>query len=264
MTIIPQGTNMRATYENIAICCPSCGRENIYNRASDLKNVPQPVTYAVVSCSFADCAESFSLSGDSANPAYEMLILDCCELLERKHYSYCILNLAQAYEVFFSQYVRVELLYRPFAADFGKNEADIRKVNSLGRVLYETIRHFAFHPMRNLFFNLVLDKNRPSSLREAEGVICTLRSRSKKEIPSDEEIRNATVSSDGQVREILVRLKSCSAPDLRNDVVHKSAYRPTLNEVNCALKEAREVLFPLAHLLNIRIDDVNWYMRRRP
>jgi hypothetical protein len=50
---------------------------------------------------------------------------------------------------------------------------------------------------------------------------------------------------------------------LRNQVVHKSAYRPTLDEVNDALKETREILFPLGQLLDIRSDDLNWYMRRR-
>jgi hypothetical protein len=254
---------MRATYENIIVCCPWCGRENIFNRASDLKDVPQPIEYAEVRCLLPDCAKPFYLNGDLTNSAYEMLVFDCYELLERKHYSYCILNLAQAFEVFFSQYLRVELLYKAFACDLEKNDADIVNLNRLMKRLYEKIENLAFSHMRYLFFYQVLHPPHPSSLRQAEGVIEALPCKGKVVLPSDDSIRNATIFSNKRVPEILVRLRSCNVPKLRNNVVHKSAYRPTLGEVNDALKETREILFPLGQLLDVRIDDVDHYVRPR-
>jgi hypothetical protein len=263
MTGVPPGEDMRATYENIIVKCPLCGRENIFNRATDLKGVYQPIDYAEVSCLFPDCAKSFSLGGDVSNSAYEMLIFDCYELLDRKHYSYCILNLAQAFEVFFSQYLRVELLYRPFGFDFKKKEADVAKFSGLMKLLYQKIENFTFRPLRNLFFYHVLHPPGPSCLRQAETAINGLQRRSGSPLPPDDSIRSASAFSSNRVPEILVRLKSCNVPDLRNSVVHKGAYRPTLGQVNDALKETRAILFPLGRLLDVRVDNVNWYTRQR-
>jgi hypothetical protein len=263
MSQVPQGKDMKATYENIIVCCPSCGRENIFNRASDLKGVLHPIDYLEVSCLFADCARPFYLSGDLINSAYEMLIYDCYELLERKHYSYCILNLAQAFEAFFSQYLRVVLLYRAFASDSKKCEGDIEKLNDLMKLLHGKIEKLSFDRLRYLFFCQALHPPHPSSLRQAEDVINTLPFKSNPVLPSDDSIRNATIFSNKRVPDLLVRLRSCNVSKLRNQVVHKSAYRPTLDEVNDALKETREILFPLGQLLDIRSDDLNWYMRRR-
>ena len=61
-----------------------------------------------------------------------MLILDMPELYERKHYMNCILSLAQAYEVFFSLYLRVNLLFKPFGSDADR---DIGMFNRLDEEL---------------------------------------------------------------------------------------------------------------------------------
>jgi hypothetical protein len=254
---------MKATYENIFVECPSCGRENIFNRASDLKGVLHSIDYLEVSCLFADCGRSFYLSGDVANSAYEMLIYDCYDLLERKHYSYCILNLAQAFEAFFSQYLRIELLYRPFACDPRACNRDVANLNRLLKLLHEKIETLAYEGMRYLFFSLVLHSARPSSLRESEGVINALPCKNKLVLPSNDGIRNASIFSDKRIPELLIRVRSCNISKLRNQVVHKNAYRPNLDEVSNALKEAREILFPLGQFLDVRFDDLNWYIQPR-
>jgi hypothetical protein len=254
---------MKATYENFIAHCPWCGRENIFNRASDLKDFA-PIDHRDVNCLFPDCSKPFYLSGDVINAAYEMIIWDCYELLERKHYAYCILNLAQAFEVFFSQYLRVDLLYKPFASDLIKYEGDIEKLNDLMKLLYRKTEKLSFERMKNLFFARVLDAAQPTSLRQSEQIISGFPDEPPwPPCPSDEKITSAAVSADERVKDLLLRLKSCKVPQKRNDVVHKSAYRPTLNEVNEALKETREILFPLAPALRVHIDDVNWYMRQR-
>jgi hypothetical protein len=245
----PKAKDMRPTFENFIVGCPWCGRENIFNRASDLKNFGL-IDYLEVSCLFADCARPFYLNGDIINPAYEMIIFDCYELLERKHYSYCVLNLAQAFEVFFSHYLRVELVYRPFALD---PDRDIDQFKELMQLLYRRLR--------NLFFCLVLQARHPASLREAESVIRVLAG--KLDGPSDDDIRNGRALADKGTTELLLRLKYSTVAELRNRVVHQGAYRPTLDEVNSALEETRAILFPLARALEVHVDNVNWYMRQR-
>lgn len=98
--VIPIAEKMRTDYENFVAVCPSCGHECIFNRASDLCTF-EPIGELNVSCLNEECRKPFRLVGDSVNEPHEMLIYDCYELLEHKHYMNCILSLAQAYEVFF-------------------------------------------------------------------------------------------------------------------------------------------------------------------
>ena len=86
-------------YENFYATCPYCEQENIFNRRSDLGTL-EPVTFKQVKCLNPDCEKVFNINGYLANAAFEMLIYDCYELFRKKRYSYCILNLAQACEVF--------------------------------------------------------------------------------------------------------------------------------------------------------------------
>ena len=93
MSDIPIASKKRTSYENFVAECPWCSRENIFNRVSDLRTF-EPVAGRDVSCQSADCGRPFRIVGDSVNSPHEMLILDCYELIERKHYMNCILNLA--------------------------------------------------------------------------------------------------------------------------------------------------------------------------
>jgi hypothetical protein len=256
MNHIPEGIDMEPTYENFTAHCPWCGHENKFNRASDLKD-SAPIDHRDVAC-FA-CSKPFYLTSDVISPAYEMMIIDCHELRERKHYAYCILNLAQAFEVFFSQYLLIDMLYKSFASDPDK---DIDRLNRLIELLYNKTEKLSFNRMRNLFFFCVLDAARPTSLVQAEEAI----SRFPDEppwlpCPSDQDIRTANISADIRIRDLLLRVKYCKAPALRNQVVHQRAYRPTLDEVNDTLKETREILFVLPHALEVRNDDINFYCR---
>ena len=43
----------------------------------------------------------------------------------------------------------------------------------------------------------------------------------------------------------------------KNQVVHKMAYRPPVEEVEASLKETRSILFPLASHLKVQAEDIN-------
>lgn len=252
MSDIPVAKNKRTSYENFAAECPWCGKESIFNRASDLRTF-EPIAGRDVSCQSGDCRKPFRIVGDSVNNAHEMLIFDCYELIERKHYMNCILSLAQAYEVFFSLFFRVELLYKPFAANPDQGLAEL---NRLSEALYERIERYTFAPMRALFLQHIVTGHSPKNLAEASAVIAALPER-----PQDPEDAAIESLDDAKLVPLLKALKGTGIHRLRNRVVHKQAYRPTREEVEAALKETRSILFPLTSHLQLH-DEINWYMRK--
>lgn len=243
-------TDVEFTYENVVAICPWCGQRNIYNRVSDLRDT-EPIAHREVTCLAPDCQKRLIITGDSINAAYEMLVFDSYRLQEEKRYSSCILNLAQSFEAFFALFLRVEVLYRPFAAD---QDHDLSHFNELAAALFGKVRRFAFQDMRNLFLRRVLDKAPLASLEAAAEWIESLDG--KPAGPVDAEIQSLP---DRELSALLLRLKQCRVAEVRNQVVHKAAYRPTLQEVEDAPRETREILFSLAARLRLHGDDLNWY-----
>lgn len=251
MSDIATAKNRRTTYENFVAECPCCGKESIFNRASDLRTF-EPVGGRDVSCQSGDCGKPFRIVSDSVNNAHEMLIFDCYELIERKHYMNCILSLAQAYEVFFSLFFRVELLYKPFGSNPDQEIADL---NHLSNELQSKIAEHTFARMRALFLSHIVAGRSPKSLAEASGMVSALPNR-----PGDPKDAAIERLGDANLVSLLKALKGTSIHTLRNQVVHKRAYRPTREQVDAALEETRSILFPLTSQLRL-YDDVNWYMR---
>ena len=253
MNAIPVAATKRTSYENFVAECPSCRRENIFNRASDLKTF-EPIAGLNVSCQSAACGKPFRIRGDSVNSPHEMLIFDCYELLDRKHYMNAVLSLAQAYETFFSLFFRVELLYKPFGADPDQN---LSELNELAEALQKKISDHTFRGMRALFLQHLVSRPAAENLADAAAVIAGLPDR-----PGDP--KDVAIDSVGDLKlvPLLKSLKATTINMLRNQVVHKRAYRPKREEVESVLQEARSILFPLTHHLQLH-DEINWYMRNR-
>jgi hypothetical protein len=249
---IPYSKIKRTSYENFVAQCPWCGHESIFNRATDFKDLSL-IAFRSVSCLNPGCGKPFNINDDSVNSAHETLVFDCYELLQLKHYMNCILTLAQAYEVFFSLFLRVELMYKPFARDMRK---DINHLNRLAEQFSEKVKRHTFAPMRALFLWQFISGPRPTNLAEAEAAIAGLEDNPSE--PKDTELESL---SDRQLVDLLKSLKSTTINTLRNRVVHKQAYRPTREEAEAALHEARSLLFPLTSHLDLH-DDINWYIRR--
>ncbi len=66
--------------------------------------------------------------------------------------------------------------------------------------------------------------------------------------------------SDVKLVSLLSALKRTNIHILRNQIVHKRAYRPTREQVDAALEETRSILFPLTSRLKL-YDEINWYMK---
>ena len=252
MESVPYATDKETNYENFIAICPHCYFKNIFNRITDLRDT-NPIAFREVRCLNDSCRKQFNINGDSLNAAYETLIFDVYSLKEEKKYSYCILNLAQSFEVFFSLYLRIMLLYKPFAAQ----KEEIEKFNELSSLLFKTIKDYTYAKMRNIFINTVLSKKPVNNLSEAQIRIEELSSLVAE--PPDATI-NYEVNHD--LRTLLMELKRSGVAKMRNNVVHKRAYRPTLSEVELAIDETRRIIFGLATRLDARIDDINWYLKR--
>jgi hypothetical protein len=164
----------------------------------------------------------------------------------------CILSLAQAYEVFFSLFFRVELLYKPFGSD---PDQEIEDLNHLSEELQKKIEKHTFAPMRALFLSHIVAGHSPKTLAEASGLVSALPNR-----PGDP--KDAAIESlgDAKLVSLLKALKGTNIHTQRNQIVHKRAYRPTRVEVDAALEETRSILFPLTSRLQL-YDEINWYMK---
>lgn len=248
---VPIAEKRRTTYENVIAECPWCGNECIFNRRSDLRT-SEPIGGLNTSCLHETCGKPFRLVGDTVNERHEMLIYDCYDLMTRKQYMACILNLAQAYEIFFSLFLRVEILYKPFGAN---PDHDIAELNRLSDALTDAIREHAFCSMRALFLRHIVEQRPPATLAESANLIAAMPGRPGN--PKDSSIEGL---SDRELIPLLKAVKATTIHTLRNRVVHKRAYRPSREEVEESLKEARSVLLPLTYRLDLH-DDINWYMR---
>ncbi|MGD9873790.1 MAG: hypothetical protein AB7T27_05925 [Kiritimatiellia bacterium] len=245
----PVATKKRTSYENFAAECPSCGQESVFNRASDLCTF-EPIAGRDVICASASCGKPFRIIGDTVNCAHEMLVYDAYDLFRQKRYMNCILTLATAYEVFFSLFMRVNLLYRPFGAD---DEPDLHTFNRLSRELHGKIKDHTFGPMRALFLWQLATQIPPENLVEAEVVIAALPKKPKE--PADEVLE---AIGNSKLVPLLKAIKHATVNTLRNEVVHKRAYRPKRGETKEAMDTARSTLLHLSYLLDLH-DNVNMY-----
>ena len=231
------------TFENFEVRCPHCLKWNIYNRASDLKTF-RPISGMNVLCQHTDCAKEFRIGGDLINPALQMMLIDCERLKEQKRYTYCILNLTQAFEIYFALLLRVELIFRPYDSE---NFQELKLRNQLARLLFEKTFNWTYFRLRNSFMTMLVKQHKFGSLAESEVFINSLSSFAKT-APSDEAI---SAIQNQKLSATLLKLKKCQVSSLRNNVVHKNAYRPTLDEVENAMEESAEILYSLEHSLQL-------------
>jgi len=233
------------TCENVFAVCPVCGHQERFNRVTDL-GTTRPIDSREVSCGNPACATKYTIGGDLINPAHEMLLYECGGMLKRKEYMQCILGLARAYEVFFSHYVHVQLIFRPVGKD---RETDLAEFNELLSTLDEKLKRFTFEPRRRLFLKMNIDGCAPATFAESAALVAS--------IPSDpRNIRKSAAEQlasleNASLRDLCVRLSKSKIDTIRNRVVHKGAYRPTHGETLETLQDGYEIIPGLARELRL-------------
>ncbi|MDP1675637.1 MAG: hypothetical protein Q8L88_02135 [Bacteroidota bacterium] len=240
--VIKKSTETRSTYENVEARCPYCSYWNIYNRASDIKNFKLLIEKIVV-CQSSSCNFKFLIEKDLINPAWQMLILDCEVLKQRKQYSYCILNLTQSFEMYFALFLRVELLYKPFGIEKSYNENLLNKISDL---LFESTRKWPFYLLRNTFINFITNKIKSNGLEQSNSIILDLKLYSSE--PTNEAIKSI---EDNKLSDLILRLKNTQVNILRNRIIHKYGYRPTVEEVESSKDETEQILFGIDYCLGV-------------
>lgn len=253
MSRLLTGNKLQSTYENFVAECPHCQEVCTFNRVTDLRTC-EPIDGMDVCCFATECAKPFRILYDLINPRHQMLVFDSEDFFKQKRYMYCILNLCQAYEVFFSQFLRVELVFKPLWNDQG----DRNELNSVADQLRSKTEKLTFSGLRKVFLRRVVDQvPPPANLTESRSVINELSKEKNLLIPGDHEINKL---ADQRLVPILMRLKASEIHEMRNRVIHKEAYRPSKVEAETVLIETKSILMPLTHILDIQ-ENINWYRR---
>jgi hypothetical protein len=126
-------------------------------------------------------------------------------------------------------------------------------VNNVLEKLNDTFRRAPYVKMRSVFIDLA-SRASPVTLEESFGIMDSLTTVSEQ---GNEWISGAF--ADERLRELMLRLKALKIHELRNDVVHKDAYRPTRETVDQAISEFGEDVLPLGVRLNAESNDINGY-----
>jgi hypothetical protein len=258
MTPAPFFDDVEFSYENVYVECHSCHKANIFNRVSDLNELGY-ISGMDVQC--LHCQAPFRIGGDTVNPRHQLLLYDCNRLFKEKRYTACVLYAAQAFEVFCSLFLRIELAYKPYSRESKGaplQHLPVSQLNALMALLYDTIRRFAFVDLRNVFLNTVLSGTSPANIAAAQQAITALPSL-RDRCPSDASIAQ---HSDPAVAALLQAFKNCSVHELRNSVVHQAVYLPSAQEAEASVTEAGNILYPLGTRLGVLTEDFGWHHRQ--
>jgi len=208
-----------AGYENIYIDCPCCKHENVFNRISDLEGNNCIDRLNGIVCQ--SCERQFSILGDRVTTAKFRWFLDELPIFKkRKEYRLYILNLCQGVECFFSQAIINKLIDRDpnlrddeghiIIGQYNKAREELDK-----KTVYDlcqkgsrkiTFKRTTFNKLEEIFLCL-FDYERKND----NGNLSKLRKDKREE--SFQEIGKTKINT------------------IRNRVVHKQAYRPSVKEI---------------------------------
>jgi hypothetical protein len=175
-----------------------------------------------------------------------MFYYESYKFIREKRYSFAILSVAQALEVFFSHTLRERWLLRRFTRDRRRPNA-LEELNAALLLLYEKTKRFAYQDMRNLFLSAAIQRS-PRTVAEGRLLVEAIPKRPP--TPSNE----AIAATRPPLRHLLQALKDCKVNELRNEVAHKRAYRPTREEAEQAVKETGDILIPLSSRLRVEFE----------
>lgn len=229
-------------YETVGATCDHCQAPCIFSRIDDFGET-MPISGRRVVC--FRCGKEFWISGDTMNTAYQFLIDDAEDHFRRKRYMPAIASLAQAWEVFFATCALSTYIYRPFFAA-APADRDLDELNRLFRELHDMIKPFTWFPMRNVVLNMLLVEPRPDTMVDAATHMTQLSAFGNEPSP-----KTIAAVLDTRKREALEGLTGLTVGRLRNNVVHKHAYRPTRAEVEPCLTSEISILYRVKGRLGV-------------
>lgn len=218
----------KAGYENIYVDCPHCEQENTYNRISDLSTVEPIDRMDNIECEH--CKRDYSIFRDEIQEAkYKWFLVETEILKQRKNYMLYVLYLCQACETFFEQAIINKKLDRNKKLRYGDGHLNCQKYNQ---------------ELKNLnkasIYNLCGDG--PKKTRFKKAAFDNLRKVFLHEFDS---------KGNQKVDDALDVIRGTKIHELRNKVVHKNAYRPTLTEIE-RFDSLTSALYFLGHALEVK------------
>lgn len=243
---------IKCNYENFICICYYCGEKLIFNRATDLKTVA-PIGGRNVTC--YKCQKLIRIGMDRINPAYELFMFDCDELLIEKKYMQCVINCAQALEIFLFKYIKIKSILLPIQ----QNAVIYLDLDILTKNFNIYFADYTFFPLRNVFFDLfIYDRSFQTTLEITNYLSSIKTSKVYCNLPSDDTIM---LLPNEELKSAMLLLKTCKASQLRNDIIHKSAYRPSKTEAEACLKETDQIIYGIANQIPLQDDDTYYYPR---
>lgn len=221
-------------YENVYVRCP-VGHPNIYNRVTDLRTTdPIPSMQGLI-CEYKGCEVVFNISGDRVMRLKYRWFLDIKDTeFKQKRYRDCIWDICQAAESFFYQAIVNKeidrnLLYRDSTGSIDLQRSNQARINhkitvenkqrSMKSATYNHLRTYFIEIYKTDCLNSPYDTSRKMKQDKRQWAF--------------DVIERSDIGT------------------MRNQVVHKYAYRPTRSEVE-KYDEFIRALMWLEKYLNIK------------
>ena len=223
---LPTAFIQDARHEYVKLSCAyeDCGKEITLSRVDDLEG-----TGAEYFAQCPECSQRMRITNDSLNSLPQQLLYDAQDLLDQKRAILAVTAICQAYEVYFSWFLRKRLVYDRFATKVPLSSSELDELNEDLADLHKAIGKWAFDKLRRAF--LAVSQVDEASSRQ------TYFQAIKQGFEPQKEIK--LIAGD---HPRLDNFKSLNVNQLRNKCVHHKAVRPKAAEVSGHLEEARRLL----------------------
>ena len=221
-----------AGYENIYVDCPYCKKDNIFNRISDLQNNNCISRLDNIKCQF--CERDFSILGDTiTNTKFRWFIDELPIFKKRKEYRLYILNLCQGIECFFSQAIINKLIYRNSDLRDEAGKIILEKWNKARNDLDKKTVYDLIGKDSNELLKTKKDKRKEIIFKKASfDQLCQIfRFQYGEEKEKVNDNGNLSKMKEDKRKEFFELIEKTKVNEMRNKIIHKQAYRPSLGEI---------------------------------
>jgi transposase-like protein len=237
-----------AGYENIYVDCPYCKYENIFNRVSDLDGKGDDIS-RLDNIVCQSCGGQFSILSDTITTAkYQWFINELPIYKKQKQYRLYILNLCQAIECFF------ELAIINQVVDRNSNLRDERgciKSDQYNKAIKDINQKTVYDLCKKGSKKKKFEK---ATFRDLKNIFLYL-------FEGERRNDNGKLKEDRR-EETFQEIKKTKINTMRNDVVHKKAYRPNLKEVE-SFDDLIKAIYWLGVYLDVR-DSYSYINKKLP
>lgn len=215
-----------ARHEYVTLSCAynDCGKEITLSRVDDLDGAGAEY---LAQC--PECGQKLRITNDTLNSLPKQLLYEAQDLLDQKRAILAVTAICQAYEVYFSWFLRKRLVYDRFAKKVPLKASDLHELNRDVEALHKAIGNWSFAKLRRAFLE-VAQRNAVYGRQEYFYAI-------KQGYEPEEEVE-LIVGENARLK----KFKSLNVNEDRNRCVHHTAKRLKSEQVSAHLQEAERLL----------------------